>query len=46
MLVNSWTEEQAVEHIKEAFAQWEKRGKQDWTLDLSWVEPGKVQETL
>ncbi len=33
--VNDWTRREADQHIDEAFARWNRRGRQDWTLDLS-----------
>jgi hypothetical protein len=35
MMVNEWTEEQAVQHLVEAFEKWEGRSQYEWTVDLS-----------
>lgn len=43
MRVNHWTETQAVDHIAESFALWERRSNIEWTLDTSWLLAGKHQ---
>jgi hypothetical protein len=35
MRVNGWTRQQAYDHVQAAFALWEERSQQPWTLDLS-----------
>lgn len=34
MRVNGWTRRQAHDHVQQAFAVWEERSRQSWTLDL------------
>lgn len=36
--VNNWSEEQAWDHIEEAFDLWQKRNNNDWFLDISLLE--------
>ena len=38
MLVNRWTEDEAVAHIKAAAVQWQERSEHQWILDLRWLE--------
>jgi len=38
MRVNRWTEDQALDHIEESFAVWQRRSEISWTLDLSWLD--------
>lgn len=35
MKVNGWSEEQAKQHIKQAFQLWRSRNSQTWNLDIS-----------
>lgn len=37
--VNGWTPQAAELHVREAFQVWERRSRQDWTLDLTFIEP-------
>lgn len=37
--VNDWTKEQVQDHLKQAFADWERRSQESYTLDISWAEP-------
>jgi len=39
MMVNRWSEKQAVQHITEAFSTWERRSALDWTLDITSLQP-------
>ena len=40
MKVNRWSGEHALAYIDESFQTWARRSKEDWTLDLSWLERG------
>jgi len=35
--VNRWTSAQTRDHVKEAFAVWQRRSKMSWVLDLKWL---------
>jgi len=37
MRVNEWSEEQANEHIGQAFKDWERRNSKQWRLDARWL---------
>ncbi|ASN83423.1 HNH endonuclease [Deinococcus ficus] len=42
MQVNGWTPDATNAHIKQAFADWERRSQLAWTLDLTQVGLGRI----
>ena len=38
MKVNGWSASDANHYIQAAFETWSKRSREDWTLDLAWLE--------
>lgn len=40
-MVNELTTEQARDYINEAFNTWSRRSKEDWSLDISWLNQKK-----
>ena len=40
MEINGWDAQTAFAYVDEAFGTWARRSQEDWTLDLSWLEPG------
>lgn len=44
--VNGWTEQQARDHINDAFGIWQKRSRHPWVLDISLVETAKPHSVI
>ena len=40
--VNGWTKKEVDSHVEKAFETWERRSRESWTLDLTWLNDAEI----
>ena len=43
MKVNRWSLQEASDYINDAFETWNRRSREEWSLDLSWLQQNEVR---